>query len=151
MRAASAEVRRAVGHPVIDVDGHMLEVLDATHPFLRDARGSSLFQFWLDRGPLASVSQRRRTADERRRTRTPQGSWWGGPPAANVLDRATATLPALLYERLDEFGIDFTILYPTNTLLTCAEEDPDLRRGLCAGFNAYLADVYLPFADRMAP
>jgi len=151
MGASSAEVRRAVGHPVIDADGHMLEVLDATHPFLREALGPALFQSWLDRGPMASVSQRPRTPEERRRTRTPQGSWWGGPPASNVLDRATATLPALLYERLDEFGIDFTVLYPTNTLLTCSEEDPELRRGLCAGFNAYLAEVYLPFSDRMTP
>jgi len=37
MGATSAEVRRAAGHPVIDADGHMLEVLDATHPFLREA------------------------------------------------------------------------------------------------------------------
>ena len=51
---------------------------------------------------------------------------------------------------MDELGIDFTVLYPTNTLLTCAEEDPELRRGLCRGFNAYYADVYGPFADRMA-
>ena len=52
------------------------------------------------------------------------------------------------YER-SRAGIDFTILYPTNTLLTPAEEDQDLRRGLCAGFNAFYADVYGPFADRM--
>ena len=34
----------------------------------------------------------------------------------NVRDRATAHLPALLYERLDEIGIDFTILYPSMAL-----------------------------------
>ena len=39
MGVSSAEVRRAAGHPVIDADGHMLEVLDATHPFLREALG----------------------------------------------------------------------------------------------------------------
>jgi hypothetical protein len=50
---------------------------------------------------------------------------------------------------MPELGIDFTILYPTNTLLTPAEDDPDLRRGLCAGFNAFYADVYGPFSDRM--
>jgi len=143
-------VRREVGHPVIDADGHMLEVLEATHPYLRESLGPSLFQHWLDRGPLASVSQRPRTAAERMRTRTPQGSWWGGPPASNALDRATATLPALLYERMGEMGIDYAVLYPTNTLLTCAEEDETLRRGLCAGFNSYYAEVYGSFADRMA-
>jgi len=145
-----ADVRQQVGHPVIDADGHVLEVLEATYPFLRDSLGPSLFQRWLDRGPLAAVSQRARTGEERLRTRTPQGSWWGGPPSASALDRATATLPALLAERLDEMGIDFAVLYPTNTLLTCAEEDAELRRGLCAGFNRYYAELYGPFADRMA-
>jgi predicted TIM-barrel fold metal-dependent hydrolase len=146
----SAEIRRDVGHPIIDVDGHVLEVLDATHPYLREALGADLFARWRERGPLASVSQRPRTPEERRRTRTPQGSWWGGPPASNARDRATATLPALLHERMDELGIDFTVLYATNTLLTCAEDDEELRRGLCRGFNDYYADVYGPFADRMA-
>ena len=147
--ATGAEIRRAVGHPVIDVDGHVLEILDATHGHLREALGPQRFQAWLDRGPGARVSQRPRTLDDRRRTRSPQGSWWGGPPSSNTRDRATATFPALLHERMDELAFDFTVLYPTNTLLTCAEEDPELRRGLCAGFNAYYADVYGPFADRM--
>ncbi|HZQ56473.1 MAG TPA: amidohydrolase family protein [Acidimicrobiales bacterium] len=147
----SADVRREVGHPIIDADGHMLEVVDATYPYLRESLGPALFEQWRTRGSLASLSQRPRTPDERRRTRTPQGSWWGGPPCDNALDRATATLPALLYERLDELGIDFTVLYPTNVLLTCAEHDPELRTGLCAGFNSYLADVYRPFADGMTP
>jgi len=146
---SGAAIREEVGHPIIDVDGHVLEILDATHPYLREALGPQRFQAWLDRGVAARVSQRSRTQDERRRTRTPQGSWWGGPPSANARDRATATLPALLHERMDELGFDFTVLYPTNTLLTCAEEDPELRRGLCAGFNTYYADVYGPFADRM--
>ncbi len=144
-------MRRDAGHPVIDADGHMLEVVDAVHPYFREALGPSRFEAWRRRGPLASISQRPRTAEERRRTRTPQGSWWGGPPCERALDRATATFPALLHERLDELGMDFTILYPTNVLLTCTEEDPELRTGLCAGFNAYLADVYRPFADGMAP
>ncbi len=149
MAGTGADLRRRLDHPVVDADGHMIEVLEATHPYLRESLGPVLFQRWLDRGSLASVSQRPRTTLERRRTRTPQGSWWGGPPSSNALDRATATLPALLYERMDDLGIDFAVLYPTNTLLTCAEEDAALRQGLCAGFNSYYADVYLPFADRM--
>jgi hypothetical protein len=42
-------------------------------------------------------------------------SWWGWP-TKNTRDRATSYLPALLYERLDELGIDFTILYPSMAL-----------------------------------
>ena len=145
----SQQIRSQVGHPIIDTDGHVLELLDATHPYLREALGPALFAKWHDRGLLAKVSQRTQTVD-RRRTRVPQGSWWGGPPASNVKDRATAILPALLASRMDEFGMDFAVLYPTNTLLTCAETDGDLRRGLCAGFNAYYADMYSPYRDRMA-
>ena len=145
----SAEIRSEAGHPIIDADGHMLELIEASYPHLRESLGPDLFQRWLDRGSMARLSQRPRTPDERRRTRTPQGAWWG-THTANVLDRATATLPALLHERMDETGVDFTVLYATNTLLTCAEADPDLRQGLCSGFNAFYADVYNPFADRIA-
>jgi predicted TIM-barrel fold metal-dependent hydrolase len=144
----SSDVRREAGHPVIDADGHVLELVDATHPYLRESLGSERFEQWRKRGPLAGLSQRARTAEERRATRTPQGAWWG-TQTVNVLDRATATLPALLHERMGEIGIDYAVLYPTNTLLTCAEEDPELRQGLCAGFNAFSADIYGPFGDRM--
>jgi predicted TIM-barrel fold metal-dependent hydrolase len=148
MPRTSSDVRRDAGHPVIDADGHVLELLDASHPYLRASLGSPRFEQWRDRGPLAGLSQRARTSDERRGTRVPQGAWWG-TQTVNVLDRATATLPALLHERMDEIGIDYAVLYPTNTLLTCAEEDPELRRGLCAGFNTFSAEVYGPFGDRM--
>ncbi len=30
-----------------------------------------------------------------------------------MLDRATAMMPKLLYDRLDELGLDFVIVYPT--------------------------------------
>ena len=94
----------------------------ATHPHLREALGADAVRGVARPGPdRRGSSQRPRTTDERRRTRTPQGAWWG-TQTVNVRDRATATLPALLYERMDELGIDFTVLYPTNTLLT-------LRRG----------------------
>lgn len=151
MSLSSAAVRERVGHPIIDVDGHMLEILDAAQPYVRAALGPALYERWKDRGSGASRSQRARTLDDRRRTRTPQSSWWGGAPASNARDRATAALPALLHERMDELGMDFTVLYPTNTLLTCAEPDDDLRQGLCAGFNAFYADVYGEFADRFTP
>ena len=49
--------------------------------------------------------------EERRRRRSTAPIWWANP--TDALDRATAFVPALLYERLDEIGIDFTILYPS--------------------------------------
>ena len=39
-------------------------------------------------------------------------AFWSSP-SENVLDRATAMLPRLMYERLDDLGIDFSVVYPT--------------------------------------
>ena len=149
-KRTSAQVRDEVGHPIIDADGHMLELVDAAHPFIRESLGPRLFDEWRARGTVIARAQAPMSLEQRQRTRTPQGAWWG-THTVNVVDRATATLPALLYERMPELGIDFTILYPTNSLLTPAEEDEDLRRGLCAGYNAFYADIYGSYADRIAP
>ena len=86
----SAEVRERVGHPIIDADGHMLELIDAAHPHIREALGPTLFQQWLDRGTIIKRAQAPMSLDERRSSRTPQGAWWG-THTVNVLDRATAT------------------------------------------------------------
>ena len=66
-------------------------------------------------------------------------------------DLATAALPALLYDRLDEFGIDLAVLYPTRGLGSGRIPDDEMRVGVCRGFNDYFADVYAPFADRLRP
>ena len=52
------------------------------------------------------------TPAERGATRTPRGPWWSAP-ARQTIDLATALFPALLYERLDEIGIDFGVVYPS--------------------------------------
>ncbi|HEV8297243.1 MAG TPA: amidohydrolase family protein [Acidimicrobiales bacterium] len=147
MAHTSAQIRADVGHPIIDTDGHMLELIEASHPYLREALGPARFERFLAEGLPVRRSQAPKTMDERRRSRTPQGAWWG-THTTNVLDRATATLPALLYERMEELGLDYSVLYPTNTLTTGAIEDDEMRRGVCAGFNDFYVDIYGPFADR---
>ena len=49
-------------------------------------------------------------------------------PTTNTRDRATAMMPSLLAERLPEFGIDFTVLYPTQGLGVVNVADADSRR-----------------------
>ena len=49
---------------------------------------------------------------ERRHKRIGQSAFWARQ-AENTLDRATAMMPRLLYDRLDEIGLDFAIIYPT--------------------------------------
>src|SRR5258708_38483903 len=74
-------------------------------------------------------------------------SWWGWA-TENTRDRATAHLPALLYERLDEIGIDFTILYPSMTLEYLEVADDDLIGLRCRAANRALANLFAPYRDR---
>jgi predicted TIM-barrel fold metal-dependent hydrolase len=82
------------------------------------------------------------------RMRIPQVAWWA-QPTRNMLDRATAAIPRLMHERLDELGIDYCVLYPSNALGAAGHPDEEIRRGLCRGFNDFFAHVYGPFHDRM--
>jgi predicted TIM-barrel fold metal-dependent hydrolase len=88
--------------------------------------------------------------EERRAAWATRPSWWS-LPAANTLDRVTSHLPRLLWERLDDLGIDFAVLYGSRTLTTTAIKDDELRRVACRALNAFNAEVYRPYADRMTP
>ena len=72
------------------------------------------------------------TPQERRRNGVFSTAVWG-IPTENTLDRATGMLPDLMYQRLDEFGIDFAVLYPTYGLTVTALPNDELRRALARG------------------
>ncbi|MGH9211653.1 MAG: amidohydrolase family protein [Acidimicrobiales bacterium] len=146
----SRQVRDQLDHPIVDADGHVVELLPAAWPYLHEALGPAAFERYRSlRLPVEGSVGGDPRLDSRRRTRAPQSAWWGNP-AANTLDLATASLPRLLYERLDELGIDFAVLYPTKGLGSARYDDEELRRGVCRGMNDYYAAVYGPFADRLA-
>ena len=144
-----ANARRDVGHPVLDADGHLLEVGKAAHPFLREHLTAQQFDRFAAEGSPIANGLSYRSASERRLTRAPQSAWWG-QHTRNALDRATAMFPALLAERLPEVGIDFGVFYTTSGMTLLAIEDEELRRGLCAGWNAFLADLGAPYTHRLA-
>jgi predicted TIM-barrel fold metal-dependent hydrolase len=151
MTAPSTSRRRAdavLDHPVIDTDGHLQEFMPAVLPYLREALGAPLFQSYLDRAITVREIMTSSAPERRTLTREPQGGWWA-LPSGNTLDRATATIPRLLHDRLDELRIDFAVLYTSNGIGSVDFDDGDLRRGLCAGFNSYYADAYGPYADRL--
>ena len=99
-------------------------------------------------------SPRRRRCDagldvETKRAHGLSRTGWWGVPARNTLDRATAMLPGLLYERLDELGIDVAVLYPTVGLTVMAIDDDEMRRAIARACNRYYAEAYGPYSDRL--
>lgn len=74
-------------------------------------------------------------------------AWWTQPTGTK--DRATSVCPALLYERLDELGIDFSILYSSLALILQAHPDDEVRRVACRALNTYLAESVDGLGDRI--
>jgi hypothetical protein len=164
----SEQVRARLTHPVIDADGHLVEFLPPIEDYVRRIGGSDYgvrFTTWGGgHGPQAVRA--------RRETRSPWLSSWF-VPTRNTLDRATAALPALLHERMDDLGLDFTVLFPSLTLDSglgievfrrtnssavggawrpgADYFDRELRRVTRRAYNAYRADLCREFADRMTP
>jgi predicted TIM-barrel fold metal-dependent hydrolase len=151
----AAKIRADAGHPVIDADGHLIETAPIFKGFLRDyvkdIGGGDLadrigqvldFDDVVLR-PWGAMSDR-----ERRDAWVTRPPWWSHPAAA-TLDRATGHLPRLMYERLDDFGIDFAVLYPSRTLTTVAIKEDEVRQVACRALNTYYADLYREFSDRM--
>lgn len=145
----AAAIRRELGHPVVDADGHGIEYLPCVRDLIRDEGGAHALESWdLVEHGMATV--RTLDVETRRRFGVSRMSWWG-LPAEHTLDRATAMLPALLYERLDELGIDVAVLYPTYGLTVMGLDDPDARVAIARAFNTYYAQSYAPFRDRLQP
>jgi predicted TIM-barrel fold metal-dependent hydrolase len=149
MALTAADVRAGLGHPVIDADGHGIEYLPYVRDLIRDEGGTHAVDGWdtVARG-MAAV----RTLDPaaRRALGVSRLSWWG-LPAENTLDRATAMLPGLMHDRLDELGIDVAVLYPTYGLTVMGLDDPDVRVPVARAFNTYYALEYAKYRDRLQP
>ncbi len=140
-------VRAAIGHPVIDADGHVVEPLPIVIDYLRRVAGAEVAdRFSLSSGAFV-IRSGAAPGQGGLRPGTPVAPWWALP--ADARERATGFLPALLYERLDEIGIDFTILYSSVGLATIGHPDPAIRVGSCRAINTYLADVLEGYGDRM--
>ncbi|HEX7096442.1 MAG TPA: amidohydrolase family protein, partial [Acidimicrobiales bacterium] len=60
-------------------------------------------------------------------------------------------LPHLLYERLDELGIDVAIIYPSYGLLFPHFENERDRRAACRALNRFNAKLFDGLGDRLVP
>jgi predicted TIM-barrel fold metal-dependent hydrolase len=153
----SAATRARLNHPVIDSDGHTVEFQPAVMDYIKQVGGARMVARYKSEWNSFSGGSwgnlfgwDRLSPAERHDQRATRSPWWA-VPTKNTLDRATATLPRLLYERLDEIGMDFTVLYPSIGLLPPHLEDEELRRAVCRAFNTFYADTYREYADRMTP
>src|SRR5438477_128209 len=104
----------------------------------------------LDMASARIPNSLRMSVDERRRRRMGQEGFWF-LPTKNTLDRATAMMPRLLYERLDDLGLDFCVVYPTAGLGYYRLPPEKLRRALCRAYNVFTADQFRPYNDRIIP
>ncbi len=146
---SAAEVRARLDHPVIDGDGHLIEFLPLVRDFIAEEAGADVAERF-DRVTQGSRLMRSVPTEQRRAAGVSRMAWWG-LPSANTLDRATALLPRLMYERLDEMGVDVALLYPTYGLTVTATPDDELRIAMARAFNRYVAEVYAPYRDRLVP
>ena len=147
--SVAAKLRADLDHPVIDADGHWLEYYPVVRAAMESIGGEAATRA-MDMGGSRVGSSLRMTVAERRHANVPQEAFWGSP-TKNTRDRATAMMPKLLYERLDELGIDFAILYPTMGLGFPRVNDKEARIAACRAFNIYCAELFEPFKDRMTP
>lgn len=145
----SSRVREQLDHPVIDADGHCVEYHPAISTILEEVAGADVAERY-KLAPGGHFNWYGQSPEQRLDRRTVRPPWWG-VPSANTNDRAMAVIPQLMYERLDEAGIDFSILYPTLGLFAMAIGNDELRQAGCRAFNIYYHRVYGPYADRLRP
>jgi predicted TIM-barrel fold metal-dependent hydrolase len=148
-RLSPVQVHSKLSHPIIDADGHWMETTPVFAEKMRKvggdkaAEGFLMAQRWRTRAL-------KRTPAERVKRRFVQPNFWARQ-TENTLDRATAMMPKLLYERLDEIGIDFIVIYPSGGLRSPRIKDDRTRRAVIRTHNIVSADYFRDLGDRMTP
>lgn len=146
-QSTSAQIRAKLSHPVIDADGHWLEPLPIFLDFLGEVGGSKMVERVIRESK--DDSWYHQTPSERLAARNPRPWWWG--ETTRTLDRATAMIPDLIHHRLDEFGIDFAIIYTSMGFNFVAHPDAELRRAACRALNRMNAEVFSAYHRRLTP
>ena len=143
------QIRSSLAHPVIDADGHWVEYTPVFAEKMRRAVGNL--------GADGFLKSQRRIPDsltltpaQRKARRVGMEGFWTRQ-SSNTLDRATAMMPRMLYDRLDEFGLDFGVVYPTAGLNIYRIADDATRRAVIRGFNIVTHDYFEGLEDRLTP
>ena len=143
------EIRKHLKHPVIDGDGHWVEYAPVFGERIRKAVGSLGADGFLEAQRRIPNSLKLTPAERAQRGLGMEAFW--GRQSTNTLDRATAMMPRLLYDRLDELGLDYCVIYPTAGLSIPRIADDATRRAVIRGFNIVTFDFFKGLEDRLTP
>lgn len=137
-KITGADIRAKLDHPVVDADGHMIETSFALLDFVKQVGGANI---------AARVEDMFTNND----AETGRRAVWVGNSGPASIDRATAMLPKLFRARLDEAGIDFSVVYGTTALRILRENDDEIRPVLYRAANKLYADMFKDVSDRLTP
>ena len=143
----SQAIHDQLDHPVIDSDAHWLEFGPMLKERIAKIAGREVAECFTGLREAIGAPQRMGPAERRRRRIAHSGFWQ--LPMANARDRATAMMPKLLHERMDELGLDFCVMYPTGG--AASTPNAAMRRKATRAFNIFCADYFADYADRMTP
>lgn len=133
-----ADIRAKLNHPVVDSDGHMMETSFAVLDFVKQVGGAEIARRYED------ILNNDENGLSRRAV-------WVGNSGPASIDRATAMLPKLYRERLDDAGIDFGVVYGTLALSVLGIGDDELRPVVYRAMNTMYADMFGEVSDRLTP
>ena len=144
-----AEIRANLSHPIVDGDGHWVEYDPVFAEQMRKVGGDLAADGFL-KAMAVTREALLQSVDDRRKHRVAMPGFWTRQ-TGNTYDRATAMLPHLLYDRLDEIGSDFAIIYPTAGLRLPRIKDDATRRAVIRAYNIVSAGYFNKLQDRMTP
>ncbi len=147
----SAKVKAQLKHPVVDADGHWLELHPVFAEYVAEYAGGKMAdRYKAQLARAEGYNQFKVSSEQRKRARMRRQGWWGHP--TKVEDRTACMVPALYYERLDTFGFDVSLIYPTlGFILLKTMADPEMRAAVIRSYNVMAADMFRPYSDRLIP
>ncbi len=143
----SLEIRKQLGHPVIDVDGHQVEFEPLLLEYIREVGGADA---------AADVHARfcdmfawyKMPREQRKSARVIRPPWG---LAADAKALAAYMMPGYFRQQMDTIGIDFAVVYPTMGIAFMRKAPNELRSITVRAINRYYADSFRGHADRLTP
>jgi len=136
--AVGADIRAKLNHPIIDADGHMIETTFAILDFVKQVGGPKIAERYEKILMGVSGGPSRRAV-------------WTANSGPATIDRVTGMLPKLFRKRLDDAGIDFSVVYGTVALTVLRIDDDELRPVVYRAMNTMYADMFSEVSDRLTP